>query len=120
MTIRSAGAALLAGALLGIAPSAASAASPAQNAAFAKQLTTEIKPVFKRRAPYLVLGAVTCKIPLNGTVVHCLAHFTYPKYKASIVYPIAAALQETGNIKWTAENPTCTLQSTGKKFPCSG
>ena len=117
MSIRSAGIALVAaGAVIWSAP--ALGATPAQNAAFAKQLSAEIKPIFKKQAPKLVLGKVTCVLPKNGTVVRCKAHFSYSSAKANVVYAIKATLEETGTIKWTTTGHTCTDAKTGKKLAC--
>lgn len=92
--------------------------TPAENAAFAKRLSAEIKPVFKKEAPGLVLGKVTCVLPQNGTVVKCKAHFSDAKANANVVYGINANLQETGNIKWTTTTHSCTNAKTGKKLQC--
>ncbi len=92
--------------------------TPAQNAAFAKNLATKIKPVFRKQAPKLVLRKVTCVLPKNGTVVRCKARFSYPSAKANIVYGIKATLQQTGSIKWTTTTHTCTNAKTGKKLAC--
>jgi hypothetical protein len=106
-----------AAALLVFAPLAV-AATPAQNAAFAKQLRPQIKPVFEKQAPQLVLGKVTCLLPRNGNVIHCKAHFTYPKARANIVYLIKATLLDTGKLKWTTTSHSCTDARSGKKLPC--
>jgi hypothetical protein len=119
MRIRSAGAAIAAVTLLcGVAPATVLAATPAQNKAFAKQLTTKIRPVFKKQVPQLVLGAVTCVLPLDGTVVACKAHFSDAPAHANVVYAIRATLKESGTISWTTTSHSCTDSKTGKKLPC--
>jgi hypothetical protein len=117
MGIRSAGILLVVTAAL-VCSVPAFAWTPAQNAAFAKQLKTKIKPVFKKQAPKLVLGKVTCVLPKSGALVHCKAHFSYPSAHANIVYAINARLKETGAITWTTTTHRCTDAKTGKKLAC--
>jgi hypothetical protein len=119
MSIRSAGAALVvAVALLSALQAVALGATPAQNRQFATSLAAKIKPVFKKQAPKLALSKVTCVLPLNGTVVHCKAHFSYPSAGLNVVYGIKATLQETGDIKWVTTTHSCTNAKTGKTVAC--
>ncbi|HEY4347295.1 MAG TPA: hypothetical protein VGM80_06865 [Gaiellaceae bacterium] len=121
MRIRATGTLLVLTAALVLFPTAALGGTPAENKAFAKQLTSFIKPVFKKKAPKLVLGLVTCNVPSDGTVVKCKAHFSDPPAKANVLYAIRATLQETGTIKWTTTgSPVCSMAKTGAKFPCNG
>jgi hypothetical protein len=99
-------------------PGTALAATPTEAQAFATKLATYMKPVFKKQAPKLVLGKVTCVLPKNGNVVHCKAHFAYPSGGLNIVYQVKATLLETGMIKWTAGSHTCTNAKTGKTVSC--
>ena len=99
-------------------PSAALAWTPAQNAAFAKNLKAKITPVFKKQAPELVLGQVTCVLPAEGTLVKCKAHFSDKPAHANIVYTINAKLTEVGDINWTTVGHSCTDSRTGKKLAC--
>ena len=93
-------------------------AAPTEAQAFAAKLRTDIAPTFKKQAPKLELGKVTCVLPTNGTVVHCVAHFAYPSGGLNIVYKIKATLLETGVIKWTTTSHSCTVAKTGKPQAC--
>ncbi len=99
-------------------PLAGYAATPAENAAFAKQLRGYVKPVFAKQAPALVLGKLSCTLPLNGTVVRCLAHFSDKAAKANVVYGINATLKESGVIRWTTTTHWCNSTVTGRKLAC--
>lgn len=110
---------LIAAALVALAGvSAAAAATPAQNAAFAKQLKGDIKPVFAKQAPGLALGKVTCTLPASGTVVHCIAHFNDPAAQANVVYGIKATLKNSGALTWTTTTHYCTSAIFHKKIAC--
>ena len=93
-------------------------AAPTEAQAFATKLKSFIAPTFKKQAPKLVLGKVTCVLPKNGTVVHCNAHFAYPSGGLNVVYKIKATLLETGVIKWTTTSHSCTDAKTGKSQAC--
>ena len=93
------------------------AATPAENAAFAKELKADIKPVFAKQAPDFVLGKVTCTLPASGTVVHCIAHFTDPSAQANVVYGIKAMVKAK-TITWTTGTHYCTSELTHKKLAC--
>jgi hypothetical protein len=99
-------------------PAAALAWTPAQNAAFAKQLKTKIAPVFRKQAPSLALTEVTCVLPKSGTLVKCKARFSAKSAHAKVVYRIDAKLLETGQIRWTTVGHACTDARTGKAFAC--
>jgi hypothetical protein len=92
--------------------------TPAQNAAFAKKLAPEVEKVFKKEAPDLVLGKVTCVLPQAGVTVHCKAAFSDAKANANIVYLINATLQDSGAVKWVTTTHSCTDAKTGKKLKC--
>lgn len=94
------------------------AASPAANAAFAKELRGYIKPAFAKQAPSLVLGKLTCVLPAKGTTVHCLAHFSDAAQKANVVYKISATLETSGDITWATTSHSCTSTTTGRKLEC--
>ena len=117
MSVRAAGCAFV---LLAVGSFAcpALAATPAANARFAAQLASYMKPTFKKEAPGLVLGKVTCVLPANGTVVPCKAHFTDAKAKANVVYGIKVTLERKGFLRWTTTTHICTDTKTGKKIPC--
>jgi hypothetical protein len=117
MRTRRAGIALVAGTALAVSAPAA-AWTPAQNKAFATRLAKEIEPSFRTQAPALVLGAVTCVLPAEGTVVRCKAHFADRPAGADVLYLIKATLQETGDIKWTTTGHSCIDAKTGKKLAC--
>jgi hypothetical protein len=93
-------------------------AAPTEAQAFATKLRSYIGPTFKKQAPKLVLGKVTCVLPKNGTVVRCKAHFAYPSGNANVLYNIKATLLETGVIKWTTTTHSCTNAKTGKTLAC--
>src|SRR5262249_6508207 len=118
MSVRLLGAGLLASAALAAGAQEALAWTPAQNAAFAKKLAVSIKPVFKKQAPQLVLGKVTCVLPAEGTLVKCKAYFSDKPANANIVYLISADLKDSGAIKWTTTAHSCTDSKTGKKLQC--
>ena len=118
MSARLSAAGILAAVAFAIGAQAALAWTPAQNAAFAKKLAASIKPVFKKQAPTLVLGLVTCVLPAEGTTVKCKAHFSDKPDNANILYLISADLKDSGAIKWTTTAHSCTDAKTGKKLPC--
>jgi hypothetical protein len=100
---------------------ASGAATPAENAAFAKQLKADIKPVFTKQAPGLVLGKVTCTLPASGTVVHCVAHFADLGAQADVVYGIRATIKESATkttIDWATTTHYCTSVITHKRLSC--
>jgi hypothetical protein len=118
MSVRLSVAGLLATSAFAVGAQSALAWTPAQNAAFAKKLAVSITPAFKKQAPTLVLGAVTCVLPAEGTVVKCKAHFSDKPDNANILYLISADLKDSGAIKWTTTAHSCTNAKTGKKLPC--
>jgi hypothetical protein len=110
--------ALVAAAMVALAAGgAATAATPAQNKAFAKELRADLKPTFAKKAPALVLGTVTCTLAKSGKTARCHAHFTDPKAKADVVYAVTA--QRSGSvIKWSAGSPVCSEESTHTPINC--
>jgi hypothetical protein len=119
VTVRHAGAALIAAAAsMILVPASALAATPAENAAFARQMAVKINPVFAREAPDLALGQVSCALPLDGTVVHCVAHFTDLVTQVRVVYTITARLTDAGKLTWTASPDGCRSALSGRKVAC--
>jgi hypothetical protein len=100
-----------------VASGLSAAATPAENVALAKQLKGDIKPVFAKQAPSLVLGKVTCTLTASGAVAHCIAHFTDSAAQAKVVYGIRATLKAKA-ITWTTTTHYCTSELTHKKLTC--
>lgn len=112
--------------VLGTAGAAAATTSPT-TADFTALLKASVKQTFKKKAPTLTLGTVTCTAPKSGKTYHCVAHFTDASAKAKIVYDITASLKKTtalsggvsaGSIGWSASAPSCTSISTHAQIPC--
>jgi len=82
---------------------ALAATSPVQS--LEKTLKADMVKTFKKQAPKLVIGTVSCVLPANGVTAHCKANFTDGGFKG--YYPVTATIEDSGNIKWTAESPKC-------------
>ncbi len=103
--------------LLLAAGGSALAATPAQNAAFAKELRTDIKPTFAKEAKALHLGSVTCSLAADGKTARCKAHFTDPAAKVEVVYTVTASIKGR-TIKWSARSPVCRTATSHKPVAC--
>jgi hypothetical protein len=100
-----------------MAAGAASAGTPAQNKAFAKELRPDIKTKFATEAKALVLGTVTCTVAKNDKTASCHAHFTDPSVKADVVYAVSA--RRSGSvITWSASSPVCTEGAAHVRVTC--
>jgi hypothetical protein len=97
-------------AVCGLAAGAASAAtSPV--ASLEKTLKADMVKTFKKQAPKLVIETVTCALPKDGVTAHCKATFEDGTVKG--YYPVTAKIEQSGDIKWTAQSPKCLY---GKKY----
>jgi hypothetical protein len=96
---------------------AALAATPAQNATFAKELRADLKPTFAKEAKALHLGAVSCTLSANKKSARCKAHFSDPAAKVDVVYTVTATVKGR-TIKWSAGSPVCRMAATHKAVAC--
>jgi hypothetical protein len=81
-------------------------------------LKTSMIATFKKEKLALTVGKVTCVLPKNGAVVHCTAAATGPPADhEDVVFKVAATLQDSGKITWTATH-TCSDSKTHKPFKC--
>jgi hypothetical protein len=94
-------------------PSVAVAAVDPRVAYLQKTLKADMVKTFKKKAPRLTIGTVTCVLPKDGTTSHCKATFTVGPVKG--YYPVVATLHEVGTLTWTASSPKC-WNATKKRY----
>jgi hypothetical protein len=83
-----------------------------------KTLKADMVKNFKKQAPSLKIGAVTCTIPSNGgAATHCKAYFTVSGTKG--YYPVTTKFHDLGGTNsWTAQAPKCLNPKSKKYTPC--
>ena len=102
----------------GLGAGAVAAATNPEQVALQKTLKALMTKKYKQAAPKLKITTITCKLPSDGTVAHCVAHFTYPPTIVG-TYQVKAELHDLGGtLTWTAGSPKCKDTKTGKSIAC--
>jgi hypothetical protein len=121
MSIRFAGAALLALLVLGAVP--ALAAKPKTEAqADAAALKASMVKTFKNTKSLagVKIGKVVCVLPKNGATFHCTASTTAPSAHEDIVFKVAATLHDNDalSVTWKLTGQSCSDSGTHKSIQC--
>ena len=83
-----------------------------------KTLKTDMVKTFKKKAPRLTIGRVTCVLPKDGVTSHCKATFTVGPIKG--YYPVVAKLHDVGGtLTWTASSPKCWNAAKKRYVACT-
>jgi hypothetical protein len=100
------------------AASGAVAATPTEAQAVAMTLKASMMSTFKKEGLTITVDKVTCVLPQDGVVVHCIADAAGPPAsREDVVFNVTETLHANGSISWTATH-TCTDSKTHKPFPC--
>jgi hypothetical protein len=83
-----------------------------------KTLRADMVKTFKKKAPRLTIGTVTCVLPKAGVTSHCKATFTVGPIKG--YYPVVAKLHDVGGtLTWTASSPKCWNAAKKRYVACT-